>query len=592
VLQLGSGATVVRAEPFVALTDNHSEMAAEIAQEGHAPAARTMRMQVYLAPRNERELDRLVADQQNPASPRYHRWLGADEYERRFGPTQADVDEVSRWLGGNGFRVTYASAAEGRIAFEGDVGTTERSFQTRIAASLDGKYFANATDPMVPAWLAPKIGYVAGLHNLSASTMNSIIADPKNNNGITNAHFGPPDVWTYYNEHGLLAASMDGTGQCISALEGSDVDQASLTDFDTVFGLPAFVQGQNYDTVYPDGPTGIEPPVDNRSAQAYAEALVDIEWAHGVAPGAEIVLYAGNHGGLGTQGLVDTLKAATSDNRCAVLTISWAQCGEPKSFFRMLDQSYKRGVAQGQSIFVATGDVGVAAPTLFDRRTGGCRIPTRPEIEENAGSPNVTAIGATQVQNAQYDGSGIDSGVGMPAEAVWDFNIGTFIQGATTGGVSAVFKKPKFQKGIKSAKFKKRGVPDICLGAGIPARPGYWECLDFGLAHNGVSVGPSCTSGGGTSVAAPQWAAVVAIIAQKKNARVGNIDPQLYAMAKANLSNLAAVGIRDVTDGNNTYLPLTGYNAGPGYDLASGWGSIDIGNFVTAFTGFTPPGRH
>jgi hypothetical protein len=109
--------------------------------------------------------------------------------------------------------------------------------------------------------------------------------------------------------------------------------------------------------------------------------------------------------------------------------------------------------------------------------------------------------------------------------------------------------------------------------------------------------GPSCTTGGGTSIGPPQWAGVIAIILQlleggtqtagirplAVGGRVGNINPQLYAMAKANLSNLAAVGIRDVTVGHNSYFPLTGFNAGPGYDLASGWGSIDIGQFVAAF---------
>jgi hypothetical protein len=69
---------------------------------------------------------------------------------------------------------------------------------------------------------------------------------------------------------------------------------------------------------------------------------------------------------------------------------------------------------------------------------------------------------------------------------------------------------------------------------------------------------------------------------------VGNINPQLYGMAKASSSNLAAVGIRDVTVGHNGYFPLTGYNAGPGYDLASGWGSLDIGQFVNAFLNARP----
>jgi subtilase family serine protease len=195
------------------------------------------------------------------------------------------------------------------------------------------------------------------------------------------------------------------------------------------------------------------------------------------------------------------------------------------------------------------------------------------------------------VLNAQYDENGLDSGVGVPVEQVWFFDIQHLLQSASTGGVSAVFKKPKFQKGIKSAKFGKRAVPDICLGGGVPARPGYWECLDLGLYTNGVPAGATCTNSGGTSVAAPQWAAVLAIIVQKKGARVGNINTQLYAMAKSSLANLAAVGIRDVTEGNNGYFPLDGYVAGPGYDLASGWGSIDITAFVDAFMTFTPPGR-
>ena len=92
--------------------------------------------------------------------------------------------------------------------------------------------------------------------------------------------------------------------------------------------------------------------------------------------------------------------------------------------------------------------------------------------------------------------------------------------------------------------------------------PGYWECLDLGLLQGRSAEGPTCTTGGGTSVAAPQWAGVTAIIVQKKG-RVGNINPQLYAMAKANASNLTAVGIRDVTIGNNSYFPLTGYDAVP-----------------------------
>src|SRR4029077_8614765 len=100
--------------------------AAELAAEGALPASRGLHMQVYLAPRNQGRLRRLLRDQHDPASPDYRRWLSAAEYERRFGPTQQDVDEVTAWLAGEGFRVTFASASQGRVAFTGDAATTGR----------------------------------------------------------------------------------------------------------------------------------------------------------------------------------------------------------------------------------------------------------------------------------------------------------------------------------------------------------------------------------------------------------------------------------------------------------------------------------
>jgi subtilase family serine protease len=572
-------------EPYMTMLDNRPDAVVAI-DEGDADPSRALRMQVHLAPRNEKKLDRLLDALQDPSSPDYRRWLSSAEYERHFGPTQEDVDAVTRWLAAQGFNVKFASASQARIAFEGTVANARRAFRVRIAGSRDGKYFGNAGDPMVPASLAAKISHVAGLHNLDASYMNVKIPD-SHNNQLDEGHFGPPDVWRYHNEQPLLDTGMNGAGQCVAVLNGSDVDQESLALFNGFMGLPPLVSGQNYDVVYPDGPPGIAPPIGTSGAEAYSEAILDIQWSHGIAPGAQIVLYAGNYPSLGTQGLVNTLIAATTDNRCAAIAISWAQCGQSKSFFRMLDKHYKRGAAQGQSIFVATGDVGVAGPTNGKR---GCQVPPKPNIEENAGSPNVTAVGATMIRGAQYDEAGYVVGVGVPAEEVWYFNIQGFIQSATTGGLSKVFKRPKFQKGVQGLKGKKRAVPDICLGGGVPANPGYWTCLDFGLYRGLPAEGPSCTTSGGTSVVPPQYGGIIAIIASKIG-RVGNINTTLYAMAKANVGDPAGVGIRDVTVGHNSYAPLTGYDAGPGFDLASGWGSIDITAFVNAFVAAAAPVR-
>ena len=170
---------VVRAEPLVPIAGSRPEVAAELAAEAATPSATSLQMQLYLAPRNEAELRRLLRRQHDPASPDYHRWLSAAEYEARFGATRADVDALTTWLETHGFSVTHADVAQGRIAFEGDVATTSAAFEVAIAGSRDGRYFANVADPMLPASLAAKVRHIAGLHNASASVMDTQITDPR-----------------------------------------------------------------------------------------------------------------------------------------------------------------------------------------------------------------------------------------------------------------------------------------------------------------------------------------------------------------------------------------------------------------------------
>jgi subtilase family serine protease len=139
--------------------------------------------------------------------------------------------------------------------------------------------------------------------------------------------------------------------------------------------------------------------------------MVDVEYAHGLAPGAEIVVYAANAGTLEpdpAQALVDTISAIVNDttHNCKSVGVSWAQCGEPASFFTNLSGFFQQGAMEGESIFVATGDLETAAPS-----PGNCTVPPKPaspNIEENAASPFVTAVGASMFEPS-YDGNGIDT---------------------------------------------------------------------------------------------------------------------------------------------------------------------------------------
>lgn len=604
---------------FTPLAGNHPDGAASLAAESTAPAYQPLQMEIYLSPRNKAERDQLAQELQDPSSPNYHKFLTPDEYDQRFGPTQADVDQVSNWLTSQGFTVTHASAQERRIAFTGDVATAQNAFLVHIAASSDGKRFSNLEDPQMPAALASKVGYLAGLDNLHGTVWNALIPDPPyNTNGLAGPYFGPLDIRTFADENPLLMASptkWDGTGECIALSEGSDVDQPSLAQFNTVFGLPQFT-GSNYAAVFPDGSPG--KPGSMGGGSPYDEAMLDVQYSHGLAPGAKIIVYAANAGTMvadQARALVDTASAIVSDktNHCHTVAVSWAQCGEPNSFFTNLDSIFQEGAMNGQSIFVATGDLGTAAPA-----PGNCfvpPVPRKPHIEENAASLNVTAVGASMFQPV-YDGSGNDTSTDATTkQQVWKWSRTSNISfldgsGASTSGVSSVFvfSGPSWQS--KVIKGNHRVVPDLVLDGGflggtlnvqypkkgkpkatgkLYAAPGYWECLDSGyVGGNGIEGSPYWTFNGGTSIVPPQYAAVFAILNQKAGASGGQglINPKLYAMAEANSKHLSKVGILDIVSGNNGLYSVPGYTAHAGFDDASGWGAIDITNFVNAYIGF------
>ena len=611
-----------RGEGVVALTANHPDAVSEIASQGTAPAYRPLKMEIYLAARNQAQLDKLSEEQQDQASPQYHHWLTPAEFSQRFGPTEADVSQITQWLKAQGFSVTFASAQQRRIAFTGDVATAQNAFLVHIAQSSDGKRFGNVEDPQVPESLAPKISYLAGLDNLHATIWNFTIPDPPyNNNGFTGPLFGPPDIQTFSDEKPLLTAipPLDGTGQCIAVSEGSDVDLASLNEFNTIFSLPTLT-GSNFVSVFTSNPPP-EPPGNNGGGQPYGEAILDVEYAHGLAPGAKIVFYAADASTGAADpadNLVGTISAIVSDttNNCKSVAVSWAQCGEPSSFFTNLSSIFQQGASEGESIFVATGDLGTAAPS-----PGNCLVPPVPRkknIEENAASPFVTAVGASMFQ-PDYDTSGNDTSTDADTvQQVWNFGLTSNLsffrgQAASTGGYSKVFAQPTWQNKTTGISGKFRAVPDLVLGGGnlggkenirVPKKgnikitgslydaPGFWECLDLGLDQGGgAGSGTVCTLTGGTSIVPPQYAAIFAIINQKTASANGQglINPNLYAMAKANLKNLKGVGIIDILSKNNAYTPVPGYGAHKGFDPASGWGAIDINQFVISFTSFATP---
>ncbi len=556
--QTAASATALNQATTIA--GNHADEAADFSSGPEITASKTLRMQISLALHNPGAIEKLIEAQQDPSSPQYHRWLAPGEFNARFGPTQAEMSSVAAWLVGKGFKIESTSIAKRAIVFSGAAGSAESAFKVKIHTNASGALYVNLGDPSVPASIAPMVGSIRGLSNILRSHPNvryvpTASASPDVTIGdIT--HFGPNDLYTFYDQ----TPSETGSGaDCIAVIEDSDFDDPSVAAFDTQFGLPTI------DLTRKLASEGGDPFNSDET-----ETLLDVEYAHAAAPGVPIFAYIGDNAtSPDGNGLVDAGMEAVSDDTCGAISISFSFCGGAKKFYsNELNGFLQQAAAQGQSVFVATGDRG-AAGYSFDKSTDSCVEGTKRNVNELSADPHVTAVGGTQF-TPNYSG-GVD--VGSVAESVWNDQYG-----ATGGGNSRIFAKPQFQKGIPRIGGK-RAVPDVSLAAS-PANPGFF----FG------SSGQVTCCIGGTSIGTPYWAGIAQLLAQHEGEqRVGNLNAALYSVYKN-----GGAGIRDVTQGNNnveTAKPngqdhlVKGFEATVGYDRASGLGTPDIDLLLSALAG-------
>src|SRR6266478_651125 len=388
-LTFGITNPVAAGEVTTTLEGNHPDEAADIAESEAAPS-RPLAIHQTMAIRNRAELDRVLADQQNPASPEYHHWLAPDEFTNRFGPTDADLAKITRWLKRKGFAVQSADAHTRIVNFGGTVAAAEKAFGVKIAATADASMFANTADPVVPADVAPLIESIRGLDNLlhSAPAIHRIpmpAPDATAPNARINGKtaFGPNDLHTFYDQ----PPDFDGAGtDCIAIIEDSDFNRADADAFNTQFGLPPFTPS-NFQMIFADDTNpGINGDGD--------ETMVDVNYSHAMAPGAPLRVYIGDPTHSNSP-LPDAIARAVTDNACAAITVSFSFCGAAKSFFKAENSRFAQAASQGQAVFVATGDVGSAA-LIVDRKHQRCAPGMKQGVNELAASPHASAIGGTE----------------------------------------------------------------------------------------------------------------------------------------------------------------------------------------------------
>lgn len=559
-------------EPMTQLKGVVSPAASPADLTTSAPQTMVLQLRVYLALRNEQQAEQLDQELHDPNSPKYHEWLGDQQFEQLFGPTASNYSDVAAWLTSQAFTVTGTRTDRRDVEFTGTVAQADRAFDVRVLMSNDGARYGILSDPMIPARFQGVISNIAGLDNLSG-------ASPAANVGGTTA-FGPSDFGTFYNQTALLNSNVNGGGgDCLGIVGLSDYLAGAVSTFDTQFGLSA-----------PNISEELADQTNPGITSAEGETLLDIEWGQAAAPGTALILYLGNTSPA-SQAILDATNLAVSDNKCGTINISFVLCGLSSATLDSFDSSFMTAdISHGQSVFVSSGDFGAAAPVPSG---GTCVAGTTLGVNEISADPHVTSVGGTQF-SPNYTPVILGLGgadAGFVAESVWDVLTGNAL-GASGGGVSSFFTKPNYQVGLTPADGQ-RDVPDVALMAGaldasgVP-NPGAFLGDDPNRTnslcpgHNGPCI--ACCEGG-TSLASVLWAGVSKLMAQMKSGRLGNLNPELYKLAGLRSSSnlITSGGIRDVTTGSNAFNGVNGWPAQPGYDQSTGFGTLDITTFVNLF---------
>ena len=546
----------------------------------------------------EAALEELLSGQQDPSSGTYHKWLTPEQYADQFGLGKSDVASVTSWLQAQGFTVNRVARGRTQVWFGGPVSRIETVFRTEMHRYMvDGElHFANGTEMAVPAALA---NVVLGFHNLDDFHPKPRVRTRKLSAEEVKAHFtssisgnhfmAPDDFATIYDVGPLYSAGFDGTGQKLVVVGQSQISPADIDAFRTAANLPARTSANFQQVLVPNSGTSVVKTQGDTD-----ESSLDLEWAAGVAKGVtEIFVYTGNNANFN---VFNSLQYSVDQKLAPVISMSYGNCEQNLGIFvQTMQLTAQQANAQGQTIIAATGDSGAADCDAAGSTSAKLGL----AVDVPAAVPEVTGIGGSQFSadvaspatywNSTNNGNG-GSAIKYIPETSWNDSVGVSAGG---GGVSTKFAKPSWQTGTGVPADGKRDVPDVALNAS-PNHDGYLLCSagscvnGFRDSTNGLNVA------GGTSFGAPGFAGMVAIVNQATASNgQGNLNPTLYSLASSH-----PTAFHDVTTGTND-VPCTsgtpscptsgtlqfGFNAGTGYDLVTGLGSVDAFNLVNVWPG-------
>jgi subtilase family serine protease len=613
------------------------------------PAER-MLLLLKRSPESEAALQQFLQDAHTLGSPSYHKWLTAEQFGTLYGPADSDVAVVKTWLQSQGFSVARVTKGKTAIEFSGNAGQLRKAFNTEIHSyGINGvEHHANNRDPQIPAALAAVVAGITPMNDFRpksyAKILGQAVYDRSLHKFVPQWTFpsqadlltlGPGDFALQYDLNPLYAEGITGTGVTIGIIGASNVDPTVVAAYRSFFGLPA---GRL--NVVLDG----QDPGQN---YALVESYVDLEISGAVAPEATINLYTSADTSL-QSGLILAAQRAVDDDIATVLSTSYGTCEQDlgsagNQFWAGL---WEQAAAQGQTPFVATGDGGPAGCDDFQTaQVAQDGI----AINGFASTPWNVAVGGTDFYYSSYNGTTAAQqselqtywdtvGTLFPTtsllkpvpEQPWDDPFGLNL---STGGVynpqastiaagsggpsncstgveatngtysscSGGYAKPSWQSGSGVPADGVRDLPDVSLFAAASENDSAYalctlpgECI---VSDGNLTI----TVGGGTSASTPAMAAIMALINQRYGAQ-GQANYKFYALAAQHRS-----AFHDVTLGSNMVpcqqgspnctlssandntkgFYTLGYYAGPGYDLATGLGSVDASLLIQYWDSLT-----
>ena len=390
------------------------------------------------------------------------------------------------------------------------------------------------------------------------------------------ACYRPGQIQRAYDLPSLYARGLDGRGRTIVLVDsfGSPTIRHDLRVFDSAFGLPG---PPSLRVLQPVGRVPRYNAKNPDMVDAAGETTSDVEAAHAIAPGASILLVetpaAETLTGGGFPQFVAAENYVITHGLGDVISQSF---GIPEQNFpsraavARLRYAYLSAHRHQVTVLAATNDFGVSGPT----KAGGL-FRTRPVVNWPASDPLVTAVGGTRLRlttqgrrispDSAWNESGRSAVARYAGALPW----------AGGGGRSAMFSRPAYQDRVRAVVGNHRGIPDVALSASFSGAS---------LTFESFTGAPGAwRPAAGTSVATPYFAGIVAIADQALHTRLGLINPLLYRLEQDRAPGLVAVTrgsntVRFIQDGQT--VTVSGYRAAPGYNLATGVGTVDAARFV------------